>query len=73
MNGFGTARFGRRNHGSDIEIALLRGWRPDAKCLLGEGHMRRVCIGIGINGHRRNPEPPRCAHDADGDLAAVGD
>jgi hypothetical protein len=35
--------------------------------------MQRLGIGIAVDRHGRNPYAPRGAHDAAGDLAAVGD
>ena len=40
---------------------------------VGEAHMRRSGIGRRVDRDRAQAHPPRCAHDATGDLAAIGD
>ena len=55
------------------EVTLGRGCRADVDRLVGEAHVQRVTIGIGIYGDRPDPHASGRADDAAGDLAAVRD
>ena len=57
----------RREDGVDVEVVL------DAPRLVGAPHMQRIAVGVRMDRHRADPQPPRGAHHAAGDLAAVGD
>ncbi len=63
----------RSDDAADVEVALARGRRTQAPRLIGRAHMAGPGIGIRIHRHRAQPEAPRGAEDAAGDLAAVGD
>jgi hypothetical protein len=41
--------------------------------LIGDGHVEGVPVGLGIDGHGRDPVVLAGAGDTDGDLATVGD
>jgi hypothetical protein len=56
-----------------LQVALARGRGADMHRLVGHRHMHGPRIGIGIDGDGGDAHPPCRAHDADGDLAAVGD
>ena len=67
---------GRLRRGDDLvadEIAFARRRRPDVHRLVRHAHVQRLRVGIRIDRDRANPEPPRSADDAAGDLAAIGD
>ncbi len=57
----------------DAEVALAHQRWADAHCLIGEGDVRRVLVGIGIDRDGAIAHRLGRAHDAPGDLAAVGD
>ena len=57
----------------DDEIALGRGRRPQPHGLVGQPDMARVAIGVGIDRHRADAQPPAGLDDPAGDLAAIGD
>ena len=57
----------------DAEIALAYGRRADAHRLVGEGNVRGVLVGVGIDRDGAIAHRLGRAHDAPGDLAAVGD
>ncbi|MCG3163282.1 MAG: hypothetical protein JMDDDDMK_04671 [Acidobacteria bacterium] len=40
---------------------------------IGESDVRRVSVGVGIDGHRLNAHCAACPHHAERDLAAIGD
>ena len=56
-----------------LEIGFRRRRRPEPDALVGQLHMRRARVGVGIDGDGRDPHPPRGADDSAGDLAPVGD
>ncbi len=55
-----------------VEIAQNR-ILADVISLVGLLHMERVAVGVGVDGDRLDAELGAGAHDADGDLAPVGD
>ena len=55
------------------QIALAAGRGADVHRLVGQLHMARVAVGVGIHRHRRDAHLLRGLDDAAGDLAAVGD
>ncbi len=69
----GTGVRGCAKEAFAVEVALPgRGWaEPDR--FVREPNVRRVPVGVGIHGHRRDPECAQRAQDPDGDLAPVGD
>jgi hypothetical protein len=64
---------GRLQDAVAAQIALARGSRADADRLVGQPHMARVRVGLGMHRHRGDAQAPRGADDPAGDLAAVGD
>jgi hypothetical protein len=56
----------------DDEIALAGRRRADVVRLVGEAHVGRVAVGVGVDGHGGDAQFARRAQDAHGDLAAVG-
>ncbi len=68
------ARLARgRDDRGDVEIAVLRGRRADAHRLVRERDVHRIAIGLREHRHRAQPHALCRAHDAAGDLAAIGD
>ena len=68
------ARVARR--GDDAiaqQIAVADGRGADAHGVVRHGDMQRLCIGVGIDCHGADAEPPRGADDAASDFAAIGD
>ena len=59
--------------GVDVEIAGACRRRADPDRLVGGLHMRRLCVGVGIDGDGADAEPRAGSHDAERDLAAIGD
>ena len=66
-------RGGRLEHALDRQVGLGRRGRPDPDRLVGEAHVRRVGVGVGVDRDRADVELLERADDADRDLAAVGD
>jgi len=67
----GVAR--RRDEARDVEVALGRGGAADRDRLVGLQDVQRVGVGLGVDRDRGDAHAPGGAHDAAGDLAAVGD
>ena len=55
------------------QIALRGRRRTDVNRLVGQPHMQRVAVGVGIDGDRAQAQAARGADDAAGNLAAIGD
>jgi hypothetical protein len=65
--------FAGGEQGVGTQIAVARRRRPDMDCNIGLAHMRRLGVRIAEHGDRAIAERLRRAHDATGDLAAIGD
>jgi hypothetical protein len=73
MNRVDAGRPGGRDHRVHVEIALARGCRPDRHGAIGERHMQRVRVRLGVDRDRLQPKRVAAADDAAGDLAPVRD
>ena len=73
VNRLGAGRSGGVEDRGDIEVALGRGRRADAVRLVGQPHVQRVAVGLGIDRDRADAQLAAGGGDADGDLAPVGD
>ena len=62
-----------RDNVFDHEIAFRRRRRSDPHPLVRHIHMRRILVGIGIDGNGRNSHSPRRRNHPAGDLATVRD
>lgn len=62
-----------RDHGQDIQVGVggCRPGQPDGGIALGD--VRRVGVSVAEDTDGLDPEPMGRAHDAAGDLTAVGD
>jgi hypothetical protein len=61
------------DQGGDRQVGLRRRRRADPQRGVGLADVRRLAIGVGVDGDRPVPERARRAQHADRDLAAVGD
>ena len=73
MDGVAPGILGNRKNRVDVEVALGRGCRADAVGVLGELHVQRLAVCLGIDDNGLDIELATRAEDADGDLPAVGD
>ena len=64
---------GGGDHRVDVEIRRGCRGRPDPHRDVGLAHVRRVGVGVAVDGDRADAEPPQRADHAACDLAAVGD
>ncbi len=65
--------FRRADHLRNIQVALAAARRTDANGLIGEAHVQRIAVRLGINGDRANAQFLAGAQNAQSDFAAVGD
>jgi hypothetical protein len=72
VHGVGTCVLRDAEQLVDDEIALGGGGRTDVKGLVGEPHVQRGAVGVGVDGDRLDAELAAGADDAHRDLAAVG-
>ncbi len=73
MHGIGAGLVRRFEDAVDAEIALADRRRADAHGLVGESDVRGVLVRVGIYGDGAIAHRLGRAHDAPGDLAAIGD
>jgi hypothetical protein len=73
VDGVGTGLGGRPEHLGEVQIA--GGGRVTAQRvrLVGRADMRRVPVGVGVDGYAGDPGVPAGTGDADSDFTAVGD
>ena len=73
MDRLGVGDFGGADDRRDVEVARRRRRRADADRLVGEPHVLRLGVGLGMDDHRLDAQLAAGALDAQRDLAAVGD
>ena len=73
MDRLGTGLLGDLDDLVDHEVALGGRARAEQVRLVGAPDVRRVAIGLGVDGHAGDAELLERSHHADGDLAAVCD
>ncbi len=73
MNGVSAGFFHGVDQRIDPQITFARRRRTDPHGAIRRAHVQRVAIRIGIHGNGLDAHPPRGAHDAARDFAAIGD
>ena len=73
MDRVGAGDLGGGDDARNVEIRLARRRRADADVVVGEAHVQRFAIGLGVDGDRLHAELAAGADDAQRDLAAIGD
>jgi hypothetical protein len=73
VDGVGRGDFCRADDRGDVEVALARRRGPDAHGLVGEAHVERAGVGLGVDCDGLDPQLAARALDAQRDLSAVGD
>ena len=73
MNRIDVADFGRADDAVDLQIAVGARRRADADRFVGELHVERIHVRLGINRQRLDAEFLAGADDAERDFAAIGD
>ena len=73
MNGVHVANLGGADVAVDFEIGIRPGGRSDADGLVGQLDVEALQVGLGVDGEGFDAHLAAGAHDAQGDLAAVGD
>ena len=59
--------------GLGVQVALGRGLAPEGVGLVGQPHVERVPVEVGVDGHGGHPQLAAGPDDPDGDLSPVGD
>ena len=57
----------------DVEVRLGRAGAVQRERLVGDAHVQRLAVGVGVDGDGADPGVATGTGDADGDLTAVGD
>ena len=73
MDRVGAGDLGRAQHRRHVEIAVGAPGRTDADILVGEAHVQRVLVGLGIDRDGLDAEFAAGANHAQRDFPAVGD
>ena len=73
MHGVGVRRHGGLDDRIGPQVALAGRRRADRHGLVGEAHVQRAGVDVGVDRDRLEPEVAAGPDDADRDLAAVGD
>src|SRR5262249_1298620 len=73
MNRFGAGSQGSFDDLLDSQIRILRRGRAEMNGLAGEADVRRMGVGVGIDGHRLDAHRVASAHHAQRYLATVSD
>ena len=72
VNGFYIGNFGGGNNGGDVQITVETRGRADTDRLVGEAHVQRFAVRLGINGHRLDVHFTAGADHAQGNFTAIG-
>jgi hypothetical protein len=72
VNGIGPDSGGNTQNFRDIKIAFGRWRRPEVVRLVGEAHVARLGVGLGVHRNARDTETLRRARNAADNFAAVG-
>ena len=73
MNRVGAGDLGGGDDARNVEIRVARRRRPDAHVVVGEPHVQRFAVRLGVDRHRLHVELAAGADDPQRDLAAIGD
>ena len=73
MDGVGAALLDDAEDGLGVEVALGGGLAPERVGLVGQAHVQRVAVELGVDGHGGHPQLAAGPDDPDGDLPPVGD
>ena len=72
VDGLGAGLLGHLQDLVHVQVALGRRAAAQQVRLVGALDVGGVAVGLGVDGHRRDTQLLERAHDADGDLSAVG-
>ena len=73
MHAVGAARADRGEDGFGVEVRLGRGLTTERVCLVGEPHVHRIAVELGVHRDRCDAELLARTDHANGDLSAIGD
>ena len=73
VHGVGAGAAGDVEQLGDVEVRLGRAGAVQRERLVGDAHVQRLPVGVGVDGDGADPGVATGSGDADGDLTAVGD
>src|SRR2546427_7652733 len=73
MNSVGARDLRGADDRRDVQVAVRAAGRPDADVFVGEPHVQRVLVGLGVDRHRLDAQLTARKDDAECDLSAVRD
>ena len=73
MDRVGAAVVGHLHDALQLQVGLRRRGAAEVMCLVRVADMDGAAVRVGVNSHGCNPELAARAHDANRDLAPVGD
>ena len=73
MDRVGAGDLGGADDGRHVQVAVEAARRADADVLVGEPHVQRVLVGLGVHGDGLDAELAARADDPQGNLAAIRD
>ena len=73
MDGVDVGDFRGGDDSGDIEITVRGARRADADGLVGKAHVKRVAVGLAVDGDSTNAEFSAGVDDAQCDFTAIGD
>ena len=69
----GTGNLGGGDQSRDLEVGIATRRGSDTDVIVGEAHMQRLAVSLGVHGDRLNIKFTASANDAESDLTAVSD
>ena len=73
VHGVGARAAGDLEELGDVEVRLGRARPPEGEGLVGQAHVQRLAVGVGVDGDAGHARIGAGPGDADGDLTSVGD
>jgi hypothetical protein len=73
MDRVGAGDLGRGDQARNVEVRFARRRGPDADVVVGEAHVQRLAIGLGVDSDRLDAQLAARADDAQRDFSAIGD
>ena len=72
MNRIDVGNLGGADHLWNVQVTFARSWRPYTHRLIGEAHVQRVPVRLGVDGNRGDAELLARIDDAQGDFTTIG-
>ena len=73
MNGVGAGDLRRSDEARNVQVGVARRRRANTHVVVREANMKRLTIGVGVDGYGFEAKLAARANDAQSDLATIGD